>query len=201
MSSSTSRLLLLGGAALTALALSACTPPYGDRDVTGTPSPEPEISISPEKPDSSGGATRPTDSPDLNGGGEATDDGALGETTIGMPAGVDASAAADASVGLGWSSDGATLYVTTFGSSSCPRVPSDLTAAAGEMTIDLTTAGGAVCTADYVASTTAIPTPAAVPSDVAYTVTVSDAGTDLGTAELAPAADPIAFAWIAAPAG
>lgn len=178
---------LIGGAILAALALTACTPPYGDRDPHGTPSTEDSSTASP----SPSGDTRPTDSTETNGGSEG-----LGETTMGTPEGVDGSAgAADAAAGAGWSSDGATLYVTTFGSSSCPRVPAEITAADGTIEIVLVASGGAVCTQDYVPATTAVPAPAGVPTTITQTVTI----TDIGSTDLPPAADPIAYGWIAAP--
>ncbi|WP_454296276.1 hypothetical protein [Salana multivorans] len=178
---------LIGGALLAALALTACTPPYGDRDPHGTPTPEDSATPSP----SPSGDTRPTDSTETDGGDEG-----LGETTLGTPDGVDPSAgAADAAAGVGWSSDGATLYVTTFGSSSCPNIPSDLTAADGTIEITLTTSGGAVCTMDYVPATTAIPAPEGVPTTITQTMTIAD----VGSTDLPPAADPIAYAWIAVP--
>lgn len=46
---------------------------------------------------------------------------------------------------------------------------------------------------DYVPATTAIPAPEGVPTTITQTVTIAD----VGSTDLAPAADPIAYAWIA----
>lgn len=174
---------LIGGTMLAALALTACTPPYGDRD--RDPAPTPEESVSPSEDPSPAGTPE-------SAGGEV----GLGETTRGVPDGVDEGTAGESSVaGVGWSSDGATLYVTTFGSSSCPLVPTDLTAGGGTITIEVTMTGGAVCTMDFVPSTTAIDAPEGIPTTEAHTVTIDD----VGSTELPAAADPIAYAWIAAP--
>lgn len=183
------RLSLAGGALLAIVALGACTSPSGDRGAGGSPSPS--LSASPDEDPS--GHTRPTDDATANGGSDV----ALGEVTRGLPPGIDETGSVDSVGGVGWSSDGAILYVTTFGSSTCPGVASGLTAADGTLDIEITMTGGAVCTMDYVPTTTAVPAPA----DAVTTVTQTAVLGDLGSAELAPAADPIAFAWIAATQG
>lgn len=182
-------LSLVGGALLAVVALGACTSPYGERGPGLSPSPS--LSASPD--DDPSGHTRPTDDPTVNGGATV----ALGEVTRGVPDGIDEAGSVDAVGGVGWSSDGATLYVTTFGSSTCPGVASDIVAEDGTLTIEITMTGGAVCTMDYVPTTTAVPAPAGVPTAITQTAVLQD----LGSVELAPAADPIAYAWVPANQG
>lgn len=172
---------------LTALGLAACTPPQGaNASNTGGLG-------QPESSESSDAAGEPDASPDSTSSndpvGPSTDLDA--DYAAGLPAGV-SGAPTEAIAGAGWSPDGATLYVTTIGSSSCPRVATDAVVVGTTVTVELTQAGGAVCTMDMVPTTTTMPAPAGATA----TAEVSADLGDLGTATIPPATDPVAMGWI-----
>lgn len=164
------------------LLLAACTSPYPSSGAAGTEAPSPS-------------ASQDTDTGDSGDAGESgSADVSLGETTVGVPEGA-AAPPADVVAGAGWSGDGATLYVTTYGSSSCPNVPAAITATADGIEVEIVPSGGAVCTADFAPSTTAVTAPSGADAAAATQITLGD----LGEGELPAAADPIAYVWLSQP--
>lgn len=153
------------------LVLAACTSPQGDA-ATDTAEPTSDAATASEAEETAPALTTPEDI----------------EYFRGLPDGVGGSTGAP---GIGWSSDGSQLYVTTYGSSSCPELPVEITVGETGASVVLSTVGGVVCTMDLAPTTTVIDTPN-LPSDIATAVELGDHG----TAELPPAADPISYGWV-----
>lgn len=165
------------------LLLAACTSPYPASGSSGGDGPDPSTSAS---QDADGG-----DDGDAGSPGGAV---GLGETTTGVPEGA-AAPPADVVGGAGWSADGQTLYLTTYGSSTCPTVPAAVDVTADGIEVQLVPSGGAVCSADFAPSTTAVPAPSDAAPAAASQITLGE----LGEGELPAAADPIAYVWLSQP--
>lgn len=175
-------------AAVAALSLTACTSPQGDAGA-------PTASASAEPTSSATASAEPTGSATAGGSGTADASGITnlpdGVTFVrGLPDGTDQPA--DAVAGVGWSSDGTQLFVTTFGSSTCPLVATGLEADGTGVTVELTQAGGAVCTMDLAPATTTLDAPSGVSTTAETPVTIGE----LGSASVPAAASPVAMGWI-----
>ncbi|MGG7507170.1 hypothetical protein [Plantibacter sp. YIM 135249] len=83
-----------------------------------------------------------------------------------------------------WTTDGTSIALTTFGSSSCPAAPTKVeVVSATKLSMPLKATGGEVCTADFAPHTYEIPKPDGI--DASKSITI-DFGHTL-TATLAPA--------------
>lgn len=172
--------------ALLVLGLAGCTPPGGETEATGTP----EASSTPS------GTSSATDAPAPSATTESQPmaSGPDGVTYVsGLPTGV-SGAPEDAVAGIGWSPDASELYVTVWGSTSCPIIATSFESTDSEITLELVQVSGAVCTQDSTPTTTTLPGPAVPESSIEATATIGD----LGQATLPAAADPIAYAWVSA---
>lgn len=174
-------------APLALVALAACTPPQGTAAQTPTATSSESATASAESSSSatSTASAQPTSTaPAIEGVPDSV------SFVTGLPTGV---TAADAAVaGAGWSSDGTELYVTTIGSTSCPLVAIGYEATGSTITVEVTQAGGAVCTQDSTPTTTTFEAPDEPASDGEATVVIGE----LGQLTIPAAADPISYGWI-----
>lgn len=181
-------LALAASAVFAVVALAACTPPQGE-SVGGASSPTATVTADATATAEATVTATPTGSA-IVGIPEGV------EYAVGLPTGV-TDPPAEAVAGAGWSTDGSQLYVTVFGSSSCPTVATGFEATGSTVTVELAEASGVVCTADFVPTTTTLNAPGLDLDGTAVDVAIGD----LGTAAVPAAADPISFGWVLQPAG
>lgn len=171
--------------------LAACTPPGGESEETMTP----EASATPSSTSSATATASSSATPEAEPSQSLSGipDGVA--YVSGLPTGV-SGPPEDATAGVGWSPDAAELYVTVWGSTSCPILATNFEATDGEIAFELVQSSAAVCTQDSTPTTTILPGPAVPESSLEATATLGD----LGQVTLPAATDPIAYAWLSADA-
>ena len=180
-------------AAAGVLALSACTSPRGDAPEwswTTEPSASPEVTT-PEDAASPSASATATDG--VTPAPADEEPAGVFESMRGLPNGI-AEPPVETVAGAGWNEAGDALHVITYGSSSCPLVPKALTASDAMVEIELEAIGGAVCTMDYVPTTSTVPSPPGLDPTQAVTAVLGD----LGQVTIPHAATPVSIGWLAA---
>lgn len=177
------------------LALTACTPPRG-ADTDATADPTTAETSTPEATPSEEGTATDDSTDDATPATDPTSSDEVFESVRGLPEGV-TEGPAETQGGVGWNETGDELYVITYGSSTCPLVPVAVRQADAMVEIDLAQAGGAVCTMDFVPTTTIVQGPAELDPLQAVTARLGD----LGQVTVPNATTPPAIGWLATPAG
>jgi hypothetical protein len=122
-----------------------------------------------------GTSSSPGTSPSSAPAGSATASTPSVTATKGLPPSVTPTDTTGASL-VGWQGAGR-LYVVTYGSSTCPRVPTNVSVAAGnQLTITTTPTSAGPCTMDFGPSTSVIDAPTGLDDTKPLQVTI-DGGT------------------------